>query len=290
MNRSFFVSAHCIALLLAAGCATEEQPVPGPDGAARCAHDDDCSGGRAGRCDVETGVCVECVEAGDCTDPGASRCGEARTCVPCDADAQCAHLPDTPVCDEGRGTCVACTPDTEAQTCGDRSCDPATFTCGAHDRGSRRPCESCISDSDCLPDHRCIPMEHQGEPREQAFCLKAAPGCEQPFSVEITGRESASGAPASESYCGIHEEQATCEAVRALIDNWFCERNGFCKPDPEADEVEVPQALCREIGVLSETRCTYRCGGPGHCPDPLELPERSTCGPGETDGPSFCGG
>src|SRR5690606_26560367 len=138
-----------------------------------------------------------------------------------------AEYTDTPVCDDESGECVGCLPASEEEDCGDKSCDPATFTCGPHDRESRGVCRSCVSDSDCQTNHRCVQMQYPaGTPREGGYCLRMLPmqpdACEQPYSVALSGRTSLSGVSGS-SYCGINENEATCDAVRALTDNWHCD-------------------------------------------------------------------
>ena len=105
-------------------------------------------------------------------------------------------------------------------------------------------------------------------------------GCEQPFSIEITGRTTLSGATEG-SYCGIAETLTTCEALRALLDNQTC---------PGGEDSECPESgLCRRVGTLNN-RCTYPCAGdPAVCKEPPA--SGSTCGDGgDSGGADFCGG
>ena len=241
---------------------------------AACVLDAHCDDGV---CD--DGTCVQCAEDADCVSADAARCDtETNTCAPCTDSAQCAGVEGAGVC--GDGTCVECTPDTEVDQCGVNSCDPATRTCSDIERGTRRACEACVSDSDCRADHRCLPMEYQGEPREGGYCLKrASAGCAEPFAVLVEGRPSLSGI-AEASYCGINESTVSCEAVRGLLDNVQC-------PGGEDAECPGPGALCRTVGALAN-RCTYECAGASEC---LEAPASGhTCDIGDTDGPTYCGG
>ncbi|MBX3246210.1 MAG: hypothetical protein KF901_03430 [Myxococcales bacterium] len=92
------------------------------------------------------------------------------------------------------------------------------------------------------------------------------------------------------AYCGINEEQTTCEAVLALRDDWRCTgTDGRCGPEGEP-EVEVPGALCRRVGA-SSNRCTYACTGTAQCRPSGE--PGTTCGLGTPplgEGPQWCGG
>src|SRR5690606_7015441 len=106
------------------------------------------------------------------------------------------------------------------------------------------------------------------------YCLaEAMPTCDdRPYTVPIN-EASISGAPAT-NYCGINQDLATCEAVRALQDDWRCSgTDGMCSPDGMQPEVAVPGALCRQVGLTSN-RCTYACNAAPQCPFG---PPQSTC-------------
>ena len=209
------------------------------------------------RCSAQQ-ECVQCrggTAALDCTSASASRCS-GGACVACESNAHCNHVPGKPHCRDG--TCVECTPVTEATDCGDESCDPATRTCSGITRASRRVCEPCVSDSDCTQINgtfRCIPMFYQGTPKG-GYCMRAAPGCARPYLVPITST-SLSGA-ASATYCGIDQSSVSCEAVNALRSSQTC-------PSGNASECPGPGALCETVGAFDD-RCTYTCGIADHCP------------------------
>ncbi len=190
----------------------------------------------------------------------------------------------------GGGAAAECTPETELADCGVKSCDPRTSACTTTDVGSRETCETCVADSECgevgspSEEHRCVAMFYPPGERfpddETGFCLKvfAPGGCEQPYAIRISDRESLSGDPL-ESYCGINEDLATCEAVRALINNERCDGGN----DQECPQ---PSGLCREVGNL-QNRCSYACSGVAQC-DEAPNPG-STCGSsGGSD--KYCGG
>lgn len=154
-----------------------------------------------------------------------------------------------------------CTPGTEKTACGGHSCHPKTLVCTSMELASRGICETCFADSNCAePNHRCVKMNHAGDPypdESTGFCLQlTAEGgadCAQPFIVTLDGREGMSGGK-HQSYCGIHEELATCDAVRAFHNAEAC---------PSGRDDECPAGgLCR--GILTQANrteylCTYAC-------------------------------
>ena len=194
----------------------------------------------------------------------------------------------------GGGAAAECTPDTEDVDCGGKSCDPLTGACTETTLGSRETCEACVADSECgengspSEQHRCVEMFYPPGERfpndATGFCLKvfAPGGCEQPYAIRISDRESLSGDPL-ESYCGINEALATCPAVRALVRNQTCLSGN-------ADECPQPTGLCEQVGDL-QTRCTYPCASLVECleNDPDGRPG-STCGSSGSGSDNFCGG
>ncbi|MBW2381024.1 MAG: hypothetical protein JRG70_15985 [Deltaproteobacteria bacterium] len=183
--------------------------------------------------------------------------------------------------------CVECTPDTETDDCGGKSCDPATFACTETVLASRETCQTCVSDSECKEvGNRCVAMTYQGAPypdMQTGFCLKTTEGgCEQPYSITLSMRPSLSGPP-NDNYCGINEQLATCPAVRALVDNQQC-----LSGDPQ--ECPQPSGLCEQVGDL-QNRCTYPCASVVECLEnnPEGRPG-STCGSSGSGSDDYCGG
>jgi hypothetical protein len=78
----------------------------GMAGCVGCVTDADCSGATP-FCDLGTSTCGGCRTDGDCpvTDPVCS--GAPLACGPCTDDTSCAAWPETPICDESSGDCVA---------------------------------------------------------------------------------------------------------------------------------------------------------------------------------------
>jgi hypothetical protein len=115
-------------------------------------------------------------------------------------------------------------------------------------------------------------MEFQGSPRSGGFCLRrAVKTCGRPYTIGISAK-SLSGV-AAENYCGIDQQNVTCEAVIDLEDSRTCmtqpDSACGCLRDAENKCVGAGQGgLCRDFAVL-QGQCTYQCGTANHCPEGL---------------------
>lgn len=217
-----------------------------------CSDDDECA---SDICDENSGKCLDCEDNSDCTDPEASLCDEG-VCSPCAANSHCSHLDDATLCDDG--ACVECTVANEAP-CGTKSCNPATLTCTGTDRDSRTRCQTCVADSECKTDYRCVPMEFQGTPRDGGYCLKrVATTCSRPFVAITASRVSLSGATA-ETFCGVDEQTTTCEAALDHLNSVECDSDDDC------GEASLGDGLCKTVNG-TPGQCTYRCEVPNQCP------------------------
>jgi hypothetical protein len=257
----------------------------------QCLTNDNCDA-MSPVCDEENNVCV-CNTDADCNTPELARCNTAeQTCEPCQADSQCDGIEGLPatdnVCDDG--TCVDCTPETEADTCdGMVSCNALTNTCTDTRIGSLFVCDECVADSECgdgsepSNDYRCIPMFYPDGIRfpdkNAGFCLKTTEsGCERPYAVTLQDRTSLSEPASANNYCGINESLATCPAVAALVADDRCPGG--------SDEEFPPGGICRQVGALQD-RCTYLCSGETQCDEPPN--PGAPCGPGSS-AEDYCGG
>jgi len=223
----------------------------------------------------------ECEDDLDCPFEEMSRCDlTSQTCEPCLQDVDCAGIDGLPRCDAAEGLCVQCAPATEAMDCGAQSCDPATRECSDIVRGSRAECEACVSDSDCMEEFACVPMEFGNVPLRGGYCLQetGTGQCTRPFAFPLPEpRESLSGA-APALYCGVNEDLTSCDAVRALVNNEPCD-----------DDFDCPAAggICRELGEAG-LGCTYACDHGTECTG-TGIP--STCGNANgTAEEDYCGG
>ncbi len=92
-------------------------------------------------CDLDSGICVECVEAAECRDAGIGKyCNPDNVCVVCQVPADCADA-GAPYCVAGR--CVQCQKPTDCPA-NAPGCDYSTGQCG-----------SCTFDMDCPTGESC---------------------------------------------------------------------------------------------------------------------------------------
>jgi hypothetical protein len=259
-------SHTCVDCLLTQDCSDPEQPSCRAGKCGDCSENEDCAHfptrKLCGSRDSSTpGACVECVQHRDCMDPKKPQC-TAGTCEPCGgraADDACAGHRGATVCEtaEGsrKGSCVECTVKNEA-ACGDFVCDVQKSACSKQLKASAEACETCIADTQCMTDHRCVPVEFENKARGN-YCLKRlSTGCIEPFTIEVGAMSLSGGRP--ENYCGINGDVTTCEAVRALLDNADCSNDNDCG-------AKLGDGLCRTVGGR-DNKCTYACGVTGQCP------------------------
>ncbi len=276
----FCVDNGCVECTQASHCETTELPVCDGSGTCTgCGGNPDCARFPSlPICDTSTGICEQCTTNTHCTSPNASVCDLGTlSCSQCDDNDDCAHISGRNVCDDG--LCVACTVEDES-ACGGNSCNPATRSCTGTAIGSRRQCDSCLADSECIgggignaATFRCVPMTFQGDPRPGGYCLpRAQGGCDQPFG-SVYSTASLSGTT-SESYCSINQNgglnpanAVTCEAVRDLLDNATCSADEDCG-DGEGGR-------CATVGG-NPNRCTYVCGSTASCPSDRTCADSTT--------------
>ncbi len=206
-------------LTLTTSCVLEDQPVGGGD-AGICGscptprpvcHEEtemcvECSTENSTQCTVDAPICdpenfecVGCVTSSDCNDADEARCDtDTNECVGCEGMADCEGIAGLPACNSG--TCVECTPESEHADCDGTSCNPATLACTNTMLASRQTCETCLADSECIENHRCVAMTYKGVRHPDSntgFCLKSSVlggSCTNPYRIVIS-RTSLSGAP-----------------------------------------------------------------------------------------------
>lgn len=229
------------------------------------------TGGAADPCDACDGAtpfcddakeCVECLETTDCDDPTKSVCDEGA-CVGCEENADCERFADTPVCDEGSGACVECTPDTEAARCGDFTCSSLTNTCTNQEPGLLDACDACESDSQCAPDRMCVQHRFGVDETDVGyfcFLVKGATGCGDTVELRRPYRRSVEAisldGSALETYC-FPPATTTCEGIRDT-------QNKSCTQDSECGVPELNDGYCPTTGPGAGL-CSYPCGGGVDC-------------------------
>ena len=247
----------------------------GGGGSAPCG---DACGGDTPHCDETSMECVACLGDGDCDDPAAAKC-DAGSCVACDDSAQCTGVTGTEVCEAG--TCVECTVD-DASACDD-TCDLLALECVDVAAGSVGNCKACSNDDQCGAGHRCIPLDFEGSAHGHYCLAEPDPTCARPFQKAVN-KASVNGVAATD-YCGIEEDLATCEAVLALVQGWFCTgTDGMCSEMEGGTEMAVPGAVCQPVDLGGDA-CTYGCNGVQQCPLAID-----SCGDGDETPPGWCGG
>jgi hypothetical protein len=133
----------------------------------------------------------------------------------------------------------------------------------------------CKADSECVPDHRCVPMEFQGTSLADGFCLKTvSSGCTRPYRTSIE-KVSLSGV-AAEPYCGIDQTVTSCVAVIDMFNDSACATDGDCGVSGKDD------GRCERVS-LADNRCTYSCNADRECDG------GTSCG-GVVVGSDYCGG
>lgn len=251
-------AGECVACLSDVDCTELDAPRCNTERneCVACVQDSQCG---EGVCDVASGECLECGNDDHCTEATASQCGENNTCEGCTDDSHCNSVVGTGTCDTDTGICIECTlEDNSACDGGANSCDPATNTCTDTPLGSVGSCGACKADSECIADHRCVPMEFDGQPLPDGYCLPIRPegGCPtDPFKMTTT-RESVSGHP-SDDYCGIDESRMSCAAITDHLS-----RDKTCTDDSECGLAGQSDGDCvSELGY-----CSYPCTNDGDCP------------------------
>jgi hypothetical protein len=94
-------------------------------------------------CDTQSGLCVECLTAAQCTQSDAPICLQGQ-CAECATDQDCAPDAGTPYCLVSQGgLCVQCTSAAQCPAA-NPGCDSSSWTCG-----------SCTLSSDCPAGETC---------------------------------------------------------------------------------------------------------------------------------------
>jgi hypothetical protein len=168
------------------------------------------------------------------------------------------------------GTCVACTPGTEAARCGETACDPETLTCTGTARGSLATCLPCRADSECRANRKCVPVPFKGA-ASGSYCMQeASSACAPPYYLPLTAASKTSAQPSQ--YCVHNTATISCDAIVSLTSAKTCTAASECGAG----------ARCETVGVLAN-RCTYACVDSDDCPS------NKACNEKNSDTP-YCGG
>ncbi len=254
------------------GCADGETCVDGRCQAGSvCQTDADCEVPEAPRCDVESGRCVECLDAADCAEGEICSGGVCAQQAVCTEDSQCEmgqicvdgacvagchsnrDCPDGWTClpdQDPHGTCVECQNDGDCgpgQACSDGRC-VIHCTSDAHctplycDQASHQ-CVACTEDAHCAEGEICDQLECRTGCREDADC--ASGHCDQASHSCVE--------------CGDDDD---CPLGSLCIGQGCvtgCSGDRDCPPDLQCDADMGPHGTCVEC--LSDADCAadHRC-------------------------------
>jgi hypothetical protein len=233
-----------------------------------CRNADDCGSGAPFCVD---GACVQCEADTDCTSPTASRCDAAtKSCVPCSAVGECAHLSGTSACDIGSGTCVECTA-AESTACEDTACvtvpGATRFTCSSQERGDAASCEPCVSDAACATGRSCVLETFDDEPTEWVCLPKQGSGPGETAACSNTRLttstiEAVSADAVSGMFC--KPRRTTCAGVLTYGTGGATPPGGtppdFCQNDDDCGLPGVADGVCVPFDGNEDTKlCTYPC-------------------------------
>jgi len=224
-----------------------------------CLNSNDCVAPAATQCKVDDAnltqnTCVECLDNTPCTTPAAARCGTTNACGPCQDAADCAQVPNTNQCVQG--TCVPCTTATEAADCNNFVCNPQTNMCTGATIGATLALNACVSDTQCLTNHACVPLNYMGAFHGN-YCMPIYTGtaCGRPYGMGIRERTSVGGV--TQNVCMISEALTTPEAIADYgIDD--------CDPMNVADKCPAVGAECKPFDIATNI-CTYSCSTNNDC-------------------------
>lgn len=221
-----------------------------------CLEDAHCTDADKPLCQASTGRCGACLSEIDCAAPDKASCN-ADTLVceyPCQEDADCEGLAGAEACGPD-DVCVECTPDNET-ACDGKVCEPDTNACSSDiEQGETVTCATCITDTQCVADHKCIPLDYDGS-HHGDYCMKLASAtCENPYRIDIERNSVLAGEDDEpEEFCGINEILVTCPALA-----------GFDEECPNGTDEECAEGgICRTVSSASN-RCTYYCQNATQC-------------------------
>jgi hypothetical protein len=198
-------------------------------------------------CDLDTGVCVECLEDSQCSgaapvgDAGAANvCDRIRhECVQCLSSDNCLATGDTPVCkvdmsDSTRNECVQC------QT--ERDCGGSTPAC---DVNTNECTTRCTTQAECGGDKRFCKVADQ-------ICVEClAPGdCTTATNSQCNVATSECVECVDDSPCAVNGE--VCDTTRNICVQ--CRNEEQCATSPVGTQCDTQSNLC--VQCLNDQQCS----------------------------------
>ncbi|QQR88856.1 MAG: hypothetical protein IPJ88_11535 [Myxococcales bacterium] len=174
-------------------------------------------------------------------------------------------------CDLNNQVCIECTPETEAQDCGEFSCRFSTKSCTENKVAENGLgfCDVCETDTECNgrdPNRPvlCVPVNYNGSDQGHV-CMKkveSTEDCTPPYVVRV---EKTSIDGQTHTFCMHNEELTTCYALSTAFQNY--QSQSECASEGLSDGL----CLAMYAADLDFKFCTYRCsqnsecGGSGDC-------------------------
>lgn len=296
----------CVACIETADCGDGRVCNPATNTCVECLTTAECEG-EGGVCNPATNTCVECLSTTDCTDglcleaenrcvdclanadcssPSSSRCDPtANSCSACTTHADCAHLAGLPSCDAG--TCVACTPETEATACGIYSCNRATNTCTTTPRGSLDYYRLCQADSECVAGAACVFQSIVGVDPNVCVPILTESNCLQHLPL-VEEQERLTVDSALVNVCAIRSNWLTLAAAQLLVEyqRAVSPQQGAIARECDVNSDCPSNSVCRPMHISGST-VTDACALPA-CASNLECPDGFSCVAGVQGVPAYC--
>ncbi|QQR88847.1 MAG: hypothetical protein IPJ88_11490 [Myxococcales bacterium] len=200
----------------------------------------------------------ECVGNAGCMNAEASRCElDGGVCTECINDLDCVHLSALPYCESGQ--CVECRIATEASDCGGTFCSEEDFSCTQVSTGSKDVCESCTADNQCSAGRRCVSFTFDSTPVGSFCFLHASLGCGDTVTAHRPYRSKVSATSVDGEigdYC-FPPTSTTCKGI-SDTQSLSCASNTSC------GESLLDDGYCPSAGSGAGF-CSYECGGNLDC-------------------------
>lgn len=231
-------------------CADPQKPICSniASGAAtglcvQCLESGQCDGATP-QCNTVRKQCVQCVDDTVC---GGRVCSGSNRCVECVNDMRCGG--DTPNCDLDSNTCVACLNNSQCLSPGNSKCNAATHVC--------EPCTDDIQCENALPvcsGGTCVAC------KDDSTCTNpAAPHCDTGSGTCVACSSDAQCTQSSAPRCDLSTHTcAACNSPTQCAGKFGpkdlcrmsdgecvqCEDNGDCAGDPATSRCNAATGLC----------------------------------------------
>jgi hypothetical protein len=210
---------------------------------AGCKTNPECSGkSDGGLCRAADGLCVDCLEPGDCSGNAAlSKCGVSGTCSICTVDEDCGAVTGKGACKTDVG-CVECVNDTQCDGNADGPHCKLTNNGASQGTAAVNTCVQCTSNADCTgagaalcQNNACVPCVGDADCAHLDTNGAAAGGtlgvCDTGTCVECTGpKRAACGTNVCNSLTKVCSTQAagSADLCETCVSDAACASTARC--------------------------------------------------------------